>query len=372
MDGDGVGNFTIRVERRQNRNINSADGDFASSGQFTSEDEFEKVKEWKELAVDPDTGPLQDTAAENGYIKTQNVAVAPDDTWDVTTTWRESQAVDPNVQTKEIGTYVTTEVTTATTATARETQQGAQVLGKIVETRSEQSPFQERYNNVETKRTAHPQDDVAQKVINKFETTTTDTDRNQIIRVDPQESHSDGTIVTTRSSKNDFGRFDNSKETRTAREQASVRNDLTRTAYETDDVATARNAENAEAEEELQTAGVIKTSSSVLNDFGLFDNSLRTRTAALDVVDDNIFEVDAYESRDTDVTRNQAERIDEVTSQAVGSVTQTRSSKNDFGLFDNSATTRTAATDVTDDSVRVVTEFVDTNLDVTRNHVEGG
>jgi len=305
VDRDGAGNFTIRVETRQARDINTAAGSFAATGQFSTETEFEKQKEWKELGVDPDTGSVHVVTAAAGYIKSQNVRVNADDSWDIVSSDREAQAV-------------------------------ADVENRFV--------------------------------ADQFKKEDVLTARNETGRESETATQTGLDIVSTRSVKNDFGLYDNSVTTETAIPVADVRNDYSLNNFESVDLVTARNESSREAETTSFSVGSIKTTSSEKNEFGQYDNSLRTESAVQNVAGGTDDARDAFSTRTTTKYINNSS-TPAPAAPSGGVIVSTRETANQYGLSETARTVETGTevgngTDITKDALSTTTTAKNINASV--------
>ena len=217
-----------------------------------------------------------------------------------------SWAADAEVRKdKTISAFETRTVLTASKESSRETEQGSQFAGTLKTTSSVEDEFTNFNNTLET-RTAMADADVDNnQTRTAFETNGVVTARNEAARETAEVAQVAGSIVTTESKKNDFKRFDNSLRTRTAVADADVRNDNTINPFETKTVLTARHEVARETEETVQGDGTLVTTRSEKNDFEAFDNSLETRTAVKNVASGTDMSHSKFESSEVvKVTHN--------------------------------------------------------------------
>ena len=132
---------------------------------------------------------------------------------------------------------------------------------------------------------------------------------------------------------------------RTSTADAEVRKDKTITPFETDIILTAQHEVSRETEQSVQGANSVKTTSSAKNEFGRFDNSVRTRTATKDVASGTDAVVNKFEESATvKVTHDDAAEATGV--QSDGTVVSVENALDEFGEFTTAKRTRTANVDV--------------------------
>jgi hypothetical protein len=206
--------------------------------------------------------------------------------------------------------------------------------------------------------------------IQKFQTTARTLDRNNAVGDTPPVDQTAGTIVSVTNRINEYNRVDVSVETKTATAVADAAVDTTASAFEKSATDLDRNQTLAAAPETTQTPGYIKQVRSELNEFGRYDNRTELRTA-VDVADaTKESSATAFEVVATDLDRNQATEATAVTSQTAGQIKQVRAELNEFGKYDNRTELRTA-TEVADagKTTNVASDSVATT-DVSKNIAE--
>jgi hypothetical protein len=184
--------------------------------------------------------------------------------------------------------------------------------------------------------------------ISAFETVTVSVDKNNTAGDTPPGSQTAGTIVDVNNRYNDYGRVDVTVKTRTATNVAETVKETSANLFETLSSVTDRNDAAAETPITSQVTGTIKTATSRKNEFGKFDNTLEIRTAATDITEAvKETSATAFDVVSSVTDRNEAAAETPITSQTAGTVKTATSRKNDFGLFDNTLETKTATASVT-------------------------
>ena len=215
-----------------------------------------------------------------------------------------------------------------------------QTAGSIVTVKPILNEFG-KYNNATETRTATAVDDQqTSKTVSKFETAEEALDRNQAAAATPP-SQTNGVIATVESVQNEFAKHDIKTTTRTALAVSNAEQSKEIRLTETIVAVVDRNQENAATLPTTQTAGSIVEVRPKLNDFGRYDNSTQTRTAT--AVDDQQTSTTAskFETVSEAMDRNQAS-AGTPPSQTDGVIATVESVKNEFAKHDVKTTTRTA------------------------------
>lgn len=196
-----------------------------------------------------------------------------------------------------------------------------------------------------------------------FESTSREERVNQS-SADSAASQVAGYIKVYTRKKNEFARYDNGVETRTAIPKTDARIQSTATLFESRVVRTNRHAASATATTSpSQTAGTIETDDSAFNDFKLWDNDT-TQRVANEVEDVRLVDEEtAFESVSEEARVNQSS-ADTPASQTAGTIISYSREKNEFARVDNRTRTRTAIPSIESPAV-----VIEKNYDGTRSRI---
>jgi hypothetical protein len=324
---------------------------------LTTEDKFSENLEWQQKGITDDTDIRDISTRENGKIKRQNISVAADCSKDVTTNETEAK-IDVEVRkTRSMSAFDTDTTLTAKNEAIREVEQTVHVVGKVKTTTSDENEFGLFDNSVNTK-TAIPDANVRNtKSISAFDKDESVTARNEVVRETAQTVQSVGTIVQTSSDENEFGLFDNSVNTKTAISDTDVDNSRSVDEFNDKTTVTARNEATREPEITSVSGGVISSTRSSKNEFGEYDNSLSTDEALLQVDVQNSRTITKFDDNTTETARNEENRETAGVAVSGGIITSTQSSLNSHGKFDNSKNTKKAIADAEVKKSKTITAF---------------
>ena len=193
------------------------------------------------------------------------------------------------------------------------------------------------------------------KTINAFATQTSKTDENMASAIANESSQTAGQIVTTRNSVNEDGLHNHTYSTNTATADDQVGIVVESDKFITSRTITAVN-EVARESEVAFVAGTLTTTSSTENEYGRFDNRITTKTAQADAEVALTTVVNAFDSNHVVTAVNEVAR-EAVAGHTPGTIVTAVSRENDYGWFDNSRTTVTATKDVPSGTDIAVTKF---------------
>jgi hypothetical protein len=183
--------------------------------------------------------------------------------------------------------------------------------------------------------------------IQAFETVTKDVDRNNVNPDTPPVSQTAGTIVSVANKKNEYGRVDVVVETRTATAVSTSERETVARAFDKADAVTDRNQAAIATPQTSQTAGTIVSARGRLNEFGKYDNTVETKTAIAVSTSEKLTSATAFETDERVTDKNQATIVAPITTQTAGTIKTATGELNEFGKYDNTTDTKTSVDDVT-------------------------
>jgi hypothetical protein len=178
--------------------------------------------------------------------------------------------------------------------------------------------------------------------IQAFETIARDVDKNNATGDTPPEAQTAGTIKTVTNRVNEYDRVDVSVETRTAVAVSTSERNTEARAFDKTDAVTDRNQAAIATPQTTQTAGTIVSARGRLNEFAKYDNTVETKTAVPVSATEKITSVNAFDKDERISDKNQATIVTPITSQVAGTIKTAVGRLNEFGLYDNEAQTKTA------------------------------
>jgi hypothetical protein len=365
----GLCDFTVTATTIQPRNYpNPATGVF-STGQFVTKTSFSTEREWQQIGLTDDAN-MRAVTDSDGVLKSRQVTIADDCSKKVTTRESEATTQTSVELVKQIEAFQTRTVETAKNETLREVAETVQTQNQVVTTTSELTETPGRFDNKREVVAGTPDAEVAKsKVIKAFETVEVLTARNETTREAAPATQTAGTIVKTRSEKNALGSFDNEIETTAVTADADVINQRQVTQFEDLTVLTARNEATREAPITSVTDGKIVKTSSEKNDAGRYDNTREERLAVADADVGKEKRITSFDVTTTETARNEVTAETEQTDFSAGQIKTTKSVKNDAGRFDNSVETVATVSDADVENEHVLTTFEERTVETARNEI---
>ena len=228
------------------------------------------------------------------------------------------------------------------------------VQGSIVTVQTEETPLGTFHNTTETRTDEQDVESQRRHTESAFEEQQGETTRNQkspgFNKAAPPAQEA-GTIVTHRATRTESCLWDNDEETRTATRVPFASQSETETPFETRKSDTTRfEAEGSERDiTTLQGAGKIVTQQIEKTEFlDRTNDTVEIRTATqgelgVGIEAGKTKRINYFETLTSETERNADNRVAEETTQTLGTIKTTRSSKNDFDLYDNTEEDRVAA-----------------------------